>query len=113
MLPLLTGGTIFKKLFLDVNDTRKVFEGIYDYKGIDLSSTPRDAGNFSNELFLGIEKEYGTKVKLAEIRRYESTLVVGVSGAGKTPTTREQNHQKLIQQEKYSSKDLHDTLLSI
>ncbi len=84
MLPLLTGGTIFKKLFLDINDTRKVFEGIYDYKGIDLSSTPRDAGNFSNELFLGIEKEYGTKVKLAEIRRYESTLVVGVSGAGKT-----------------------------
>jgi len=83
-LPLCTVGMIFKKLFFNVYDSQLIIDSIYDYEGINLNDKTKGWGQFTNELYLGTEKEDGKKVKLAEIRRYESTLVVGVSGTGKT-----------------------------
>src|SRR5574344_914388 len=57
---------------------------IFDDEGINLSDTKTGWGPYTDEILLGVDKDHGNSVKIPEIRRFESTLVVGVSGAGKT-----------------------------
>lgn len=83
-LPLSTWFILFKKLYAGVNDTKLFKDSIFDYDGINLSDKSIGWGPYTNEIFIGTDKDHGNNVKLPEIRRFESTLVVGISGAGKT-----------------------------
>ena len=84
-LPLTTFYPLIKWLMTTVNDTKDIRESIYDYGGINLSNAKSPAtGQYSCEIKICTDKSSGKDVKLAEDRRFESMLVVGVSGSGKT-----------------------------
>lgn len=83
-LPLTTWHLLFDKLYKGVNDSATFHDSIFDYDGISLADTSVGWGPYTNEIFIGSDKDHGHDVKMPEIRRFESTLVVGVSGAGKT-----------------------------
>lgn len=83
-LPLTTAHLIFNKLYKGINDSQNIKDSIFDYDGINLSDKSIGVGTYTNEIFIGIDKDHGHDVKLSEIRRFESTLVVGISGSGKT-----------------------------
>lgn len=83
--PLTTFYPVIRWLYGTINDTIDIRESIYDYPGINLSSKKSpNSGEFSCEIQLCVDKQTGKNVKIAEDRRYESMLVVGVSGSGKT-----------------------------
>lgn len=84
-LPLVSFFPLIKWFMLTVNDTKDIRESIYDYAGINLSSKKTGfTGQYSCEIKICTDKHTGKDVKLAEDRRFESMLVVGVSGSGKT-----------------------------
>ena len=83
-LPLSTWPLVFKKIHSQINETSLMLKSIKDYGGINLEDKSIGWGPYTNELVVGVDKDSGAKVKLPEIRRYESTMVVGISGAGKT-----------------------------
>lgn len=83
-IPLSTWYLLFKKLYTGINDSKTFKDSIFDYDGINLADKTIGWGPYTNEIFIGVDKDHGTNVKLPEIRRFESTLVVGISGAGKT-----------------------------
>lgn len=83
-LPLTTWHILFNKLYKGVNDSKKLKDSIFDYEGINLANKSAGWGSYTNEIFIGTDKDDGHNVKLAELRRFESTLVVGISGSGKT-----------------------------
>lgn len=83
--PLTTFYPIIRFLYGTVNDTLDIKESIYNYSGINLSKKKGGVtGDYSCEIKLCVDKRTGKDVKLAEDRRFESLLVVGVSGSGKT-----------------------------
>lgn len=59
-------------------------DSILDFAGIDLSAEPEDSGPYSFEIDLCKDKTTGKPVKIIEKRRFESTLIVGPSGTGKS-----------------------------
>ena len=80
-LPLVSFFPLIKWFMLTVNDTKDIRESIYDYAGINLSSKKTGfTGQYSCEIKICTDKHTGKDVKLAEDRRFESMLVVGVSG---------------------------------
>ena len=83
-LPLTTFYPVFKWIYTKVNDTQLMIEAIYDYKGIDLSPKSPDVGPNTCEIELCQDFQTGKSVKISEKRRFQSMLVVGVSGSGKT-----------------------------
>ena len=83
-LPLVTISYFFRKLYTMVNDTKDIVDSIFDYGGIDLSDKSSGWGQYTDEIFIGTDKDHGNAVKIPESKRFESTLVVGVSGSGKT-----------------------------
>ena len=83
-LPLVTISFLFRKLYTMVSDTKDIVDSIFDYGGIDLSDKSVGWGQFTNEILLGTDKDHGNAVKIPESKRFESTLVVGISGSGKT-----------------------------
>ena len=83
-LPIVTAPTLFQKLYMSVNETKSMRESILDYRGIDLSPSPDGIGEYTCEMLICTDKETNTKVITPENKRFESTLVVGVTGAGKT-----------------------------
>ncbi len=83
-LPICTFYPVFKWLTLTVNDTLYIRESIWDYGGIDLSDKSIGMGPYTCEMFIANDRETGKSIKTPEARRFESTLVVGVSGSGKT-----------------------------
>ena len=83
-LPLMSAGVIFKLIYTDINDTSAKLEGIYEYKGISLAPKKTDIGPHTCEIQLCVDSRTGKTVKISEKKRFESMLVVGVSGSGKT-----------------------------
>ena len=67
-----------------VNDTKDLRDSIGDYTGIDLSDQTVGVGEYTCEVEICKDKDSGKTVKIPEVKRFESTLVVGVSGSGKT-----------------------------
>ena len=59
-------------------------DSILDFTGIDLSATPENSGPYSFEIDLCKDRTTGKPVKILENRRFESTLIVGPSGTGKS-----------------------------
>jgi len=60
-----------------VNDTKDIRDSIFDYEGINLSDKTVGWGQYTNEIFIGTDKDHGNAVKIPEAKRFESTLVVG------------------------------------
>lgn len=83
-VPVCTIYPFFKWLYLKVQDTLYVQESIWDYGGIDLSDKSIGMGPFTCEMFICKDRETNKTIKTPEARRFESTLIVGVSGSGKT-----------------------------
>ncbi len=83
-LPLVTFYSFFKWLFTRVNDNKDVKDSIIDYGGIDLSDKKIGTGPYTCEVTLCKDKTSGKPAKIPEIRRFEPTLIVGISGTGKT-----------------------------
>lgn len=59
-------------------------ESILDFQGIDISSTPESVGPYSFEITLCKDRTTGKPVKILEKRRFDTTLIVGPSGTGKS-----------------------------
>ncbi len=83
-IPLTTFFMIFKFIYTKVNDNLDMKDSILDYNGIDLSPAPKNVGPYTCENILCMDSELGKPVVIAEDKRFESTLVVGPSGTGKT-----------------------------
>jgi len=83
-LPIISFYPIIKFYYLTVNDTKDIRDSIFDYGGIDLSNTKEGWGPYTCEMLLCKDAENGKLIKTPESRRFESTLIVGVSGSGKT-----------------------------
>jgi len=83
-LPLTTFFLLFKEIYTNINDSRLMLEGIYEYKGISLAPKSAAVGPNTCEIKIGTDYRNGKTVKITEKKRFESTLVVGVSGSGKT-----------------------------
>lgn len=83
-VPICTFFPLFKWLVLVVDDTLYIKESVWDYGGIDLSDKSIGVGPFTSEIYLFRDYETGAAIKIPEARRFEATLVVGVSGSGKT-----------------------------
>ncbi|MBQ3408077.1 MAG: TraM recognition domain-containing protein [Clostridia bacterium] len=84
-LPLTTFYPLIKWFITFVDDSKDIRESIYEYGGINLSNKKNGfTGQFSCEVKICTDKHSGKDVILPEDRRFESTLVVGVSGSGKT-----------------------------
>ncbi len=83
-LPLVTFYKLFKWLTFTINDTKDIKDSIFDYGGISLAPTEKDAGKYSAEIMLCVDTESGEDVFIPESKRLESLLAVGVSGSGKT-----------------------------
>jgi len=83
-IPLATWIYLFNFLYRSVSQTKLMLDSIEDYNGIDLSDSSRGWGDYTDEIYIGIRKDNGKKVKLCETRRFEHTLVCGITGSGKT-----------------------------
>lgn len=83
-LPLASVSPVFRFLYAKLNDTKDYRESIALYSGINLSGKAPNTGKYSNELYIGIDKLQGFDVKVLETKRFESMLVCGISGSGKT-----------------------------
>ena len=68
----------------DVNDTKDLKDSISDYGGINLADQSTGTGQYTCEVEICKNKDTAKSVKIPESKRFESTLVVGVSGSGKT-----------------------------
>ncbi len=83
-IPLTTFFGIFKFIYTKVNDSYDMKHAILDFKGLDLSPAPKNVGPYTCENILCMDAELGKPAVIAEDKRFESTLIVGPSGTGKT-----------------------------
>lgn len=83
-VPITTFYGVFTFLYKKVHDTPDLKDSILDYKGIDLSPAPEGIGPYTCENYICIDKVTGKPVKVSEAKRFESMLVAGGSGSGKT-----------------------------
>ncbi len=83
-LPIVTFYPVFKKCYTWINDTKDIYDSVFDYGGIDLSNTKEGWGPYTCEMLICKDSESGKIIKIPEARRFESSLIVGVSGSGKT-----------------------------
>lgn len=83
-IPICSFYPLFKWMYTKLNDVKDIKDSIMDYGGIDLSDTKEGTGPYTCEMVLCKDVDTAGLIKIPESRRYESTLVVGVSGSGKT-----------------------------
>lgn len=84
---LMTFYKLFIWLYKVINDPifpNNFKDSILDFGGLDISSTPDSTGPYSFEINLCNDRTTGKPVKILEKRRFESTLIVGPSGTGKS-----------------------------
>lgn len=83
-IPLSTFFIVFKFIYTKVNDSLDMKDSILDFNGLDLSPAPKNIGPYTCENILCMDSERGKPAVIAEDKRFESTLIVGPSGTGKT-----------------------------
>lgn len=83
-IPLVTFYKVFKWLLFTVHDTKDIRDSIFDYPGIRLTSDKEAHGVYTCEVKVCTDSESGADICIPESKRYESFLIVGVSGSGKT-----------------------------
>lgn len=84
LIPITIAYKIFNFLYMGVNDSTQQTRSIWDYEGINLSDTKEGHGPFTCEMFWFKNSETGKTATLPEASRFQSTLVCGGSGSGKT-----------------------------
>lgn len=83
-IPLATVMPFIKWIVLGVNDTRDMVRSLWDYGGIKLSDNSEKHGPYTCDMFLFKNWETGQTVTFGEEQRFQSLLVCGGSGSGKT-----------------------------
>ena len=83
-LPLVTIYPFIKFILLKVNDTATMYRSIWDFPGINLSSSKKKDAPYACDLALFKDFDDNKNISLPESRRYQSLLVCGGSGTGKT-----------------------------
>ena len=83
-IPIVSFYPVFKFYFFTVNDTKDIRDSVFDCPGINLADNKAGWGPYTCEMYLCKDTETGKLIKTPESRRFESTLIVGVSGSGKT-----------------------------
>lgn len=83
-IPLVTFYKVFKWLLFTVHGTKDIRDSIFDYGGISLTSDKEAHGVYTCEVKVCTDSESGEDVYIPESKRFESFLIVGVSGSGKT-----------------------------
>ncbi len=82
--PLVSFYKLLKWLLFKINDTKDIRDSIFDYPGIGLTSDKEAHGVYTCEVKVCVDSESGVDVCIPESKRFESFLIVGVSGSGKT-----------------------------
>ena len=83
-LPLTTFYGVIKFIRLGVMDSKDQSRSLWDYKGINLADTKAGHGVFTCDMHLCNDFENGKKMIFHEKARYQSLVVIGGSGTGKT-----------------------------
>ena len=83
-LPLVTFFGVIEFTYMKVNDSKLLRDSILDYGGLNLSPKPSGTGPYTCEIAICTDRHSGKVVKVPENKRFESMLVVGPSGMGKT-----------------------------
>lgn len=83
-LPLVTVYPFFKFVYFGINDNPLKTRSIWDFRGIDLSDKKAGHGPYTCEVFMCVDDDYNKKIVMPEASRYQSLLVCGGSGTGKT-----------------------------
>ena len=83
-IPVVTIFPVFKKMYTGFADTKDIRDSVADYNGISLSPESDKVGPYTCEMFICKDGETGKVIKTPESRRFEASLIVGVSGSGKT-----------------------------
>lgn len=84
---LITSYKLFFWLYKIINNPifpNPIQESILDFPGLDLTPIPENSGPFSFETSICTDRTTGKPVKILEKRRFESTLIIGPSGTGKS-----------------------------
>ena len=83
-LPLTTFYSVFKFIRLGIMDSKDQTRSIWDYRGISLADTKTGHGPFTCDMYMCSDYENGKKMTFTEKARYQSLIVCGGSGTGKT-----------------------------
>lgn len=83
-LPLISVYPFFKKMYFSVRDDNSKIRSIWDFRGISLADKSAGHGPYTCELYLCTDNEYDKKIVMPESARFQSLLVCGGSGSGKT-----------------------------
>jgi len=83
-VPAVTIFPLWKWIYMVVNDIKLIQDSIKDYTGISLGPSPDGLGAYTCENTLCRNLGTGKMLRIPEVRRFESTAIVGVSGSGKT-----------------------------
>lgn len=82
--PLVSIFPLVSKLILDIDDTRNMTKSIEDFTGISLSDKKAAHGPYACDVCFIKDADVGKKITFPEARRFQSLLVCGASGTGKT-----------------------------
>lgn len=83
-LPLVTVYPFFKWIYFKIKDDPLKQRSLWDFRGISLADKNAGHGPYTCDVYLCIDDEYNRKVVMPETSRYQSLLVCGGSGTGKT-----------------------------
>jgi len=83
-LPLVTILPFVKWIILGVNDSTEMVRSLWDYSGIKLEDPKKNHGPYTCDMFLFKEWESGRTITFGEQKRFQSLVVCGGSGSGKT-----------------------------
>ena len=83
-LPLTTVYPFIKSILLGINDSQNMSRSLWDFTGINLSDKKAKHGPYACDVFLFKDFDSGKKMNFSEDRRFQSLLVCGGSGTGKT-----------------------------
>ncbi len=82
--PLVTIYPFFKWIYFGIKDDPLKVRSIWDFYGFDISNKKDKHGPYTCEVFMCMDDDYHKTVMMPETARYQSLLVCGGSGTGKT-----------------------------
>lgn len=83
-IPLVTIYPYFKWVYFKIKDDPLKIRSLWDFRGIDISNKKEGHGPYTCEVYLCTDDDYNKKIVMPETSRYQSLLVCGGSGTGKT-----------------------------
>lgn len=83
-LPLTTIYPFIKFVIFKIDDNQTAYKSLWDFKGISLSNPKAKHGPYACDLTLFKDFDNNKMISLPEERRFQSVLVCGSSGTGKT-----------------------------